>query len=56
MLVLQWKTPEGDVYETGFLPRFRADVDTIESALWWHTGATDTSASNTPAPEGDPTA
>lgn len=71
MLVLQWKTPEGDVYETGFLPRFRADVDTIESALWWHTGATDAPAtdatasatpatdapaSNTPAPEGDPTA
>jgi hypothetical protein len=61
MLVLQWKTPEGDVYETGFLPRFRADVDTIESALWWHTGATEDPASEaptstTPAPEGDPTA
>ena len=50
MLVLQWRTPEGDVYETGFLPRYRADVDKVESALWWHTGTAET-----PASEGDPT-
>ena len=38
LVVLQWKTENGDVYETGFLPRFKADVDRVESALWWHTG------------------
>jgi hypothetical protein len=38
LLVLQWKSSEGDVYETGFVPRYRADLDTIESALWWPAG------------------
>ena len=41
LLVLQWKSSEGDVYETGFLPRYRADLETIESALWWPSGAGD---------------
>ena len=54
MLVVRWKTPEGDVYDTGFLPRYKADVDRVESALWWHAGATD--QSNPPATEGNPTA
>ncbi len=36
IVVLQWRTQEGDLYETGFLPRYKADVDRIESALWWH--------------------
>lgn len=38
MVVLQWRADNGDLYETGFLPRYKADVDRIESALWWHTG------------------
>ena len=38
ILVLQWRTDAGDIYETGFLPRYRADVDRVESALWWHSG------------------
>ena len=38
MLVLQWRADGGDLYETGFLPRYRADLEKVESALWWHTG------------------
>jgi hypothetical protein len=48
LLVIQWRAEDGAVYETGFLPRYRADVDRVESALWWHTGETTT-------PEGDAT-
>ncbi len=48
LLVLQWRADGGDLYETGFLPRYRADLEKVESALWWHTGesgdAVDTSA------------
>ena len=40
VVVLQWRADDGAVYETGFLPRHRADVERIESALWWHTGET----------------
>lgn len=40
VLVLRWRAEDGAVYETGFLPRHRADVERIESALWWHTGET----------------
>lgn len=36
LLVLQWRADDGAVYETGFHPRYRADVDRVESALWWH--------------------
>ena len=36
LLVLQWRAEDGAVYETGFHPRYRADVDRVESALWWH--------------------
>lgn len=38
LLVLQWRAEGGDLYETGFLPRYRADLEKVESALWWHTG------------------
>jgi hypothetical protein len=38
LVVLQWRAENGEVYETGFLPRFKADVERVESALWWHTG------------------
>ena len=42
LVVLQWRAENGDIYETGFLPRYKADVERVESALWWHTGdATD---------------
>ena len=42
LVVLQWRAENGDLYETGFLPRYKADVERVESALWWHTGdATD---------------
>jgi hypothetical protein len=40
LVVLQWKTDDGHIYETGFLPRYKADVDRVESALWWHTAET----------------
>ena len=40
-------------YETGFLPRYKADVDRVESALWWHTSETD--EPNSPATEGNST-
>ena len=53
MLVIRWKTPDGDLYDTGFLPRYRADVDKVESALWWHTSEPD--QPNPPATEGHPT-
>ena len=26
------------LYETGFLPRYRADLERLEAALWWHQG------------------
>jgi hypothetical protein len=48
LVVLQWKAENGDIYETGFLPRFKADVERVESALWWHTGET-TEATETTA-------
>lgn len=38
ILVIQWRADDAAIYETGFLPRYRADVDRVESALWWHTG------------------
>ena len=47
-VVLQWRAENGDVYETGFLPRYKADVERVESALWWHTG-------ETPARDAEPT-
>jgi hypothetical protein len=53
LLVLRWKTPEADIYDTGFLPRYKADVDRVESALWWHTGGTDRPSS--PETEGKTT-
>jgi hypothetical protein len=38
LLVVRWKADDGAVYETGFLPRHRADLDRLEAALWWHQG------------------
>ncbi|MGO4343355.1 PH-like domain-containing protein [Pedococcus sp. 2YAF34] len=40
VLVLQWRADDDALYETGFLPRYKADVERVESALWWHTGDT----------------
>ena len=42
LLVLQWRAEDGAVYETGFHPRYRADVDRVESALWWHSSNAET--------------
>ena len=36
LLVVRWTADDGAVYETGFLPRYRADLERLESALWWH--------------------
>jgi hypothetical protein len=63
MLVIRWTTPEGDLYDTGFLPRYRADVDKVESALWWHSTEprqseprqSEPDQPNPPATEGHPT-
>jgi hypothetical protein len=53
LLVLQWRADDDAIYETGFLPRYRADLDRLEGALWWHQdGASIDSAPETR--EGDP--
>ena len=53
LLVLQWRADDDAIYETGFLPRYRADLDRLEGALWWHqNGASIDSAPETR--EGDP--
>ena len=36
LLVVRWKADDEAIYETGFLPRHRADLERLESALWWH--------------------
>ena len=51
ILVIQWRAEDGAIYETGFLPRYRADVDRVESALWWHSG--DSGESKPTPTEGD---
>lgn len=38
LLVLRWRADDEAIYETGFLPRYRADLDRLEMALWWHQG------------------
>ena len=52
MLVLQWRADDDALYETGFLPRYRADLDRVESALWWHTGE-QRAETDSPTPETD---
>lgn len=53
LLVLRWRADDDALYETGFLPRYRADLERLEAALWWHQGgATIDSAPDTR--EGDP--
>ncbi len=56
LVVLQWRAENGDTYETGFLPRYKADVDRVESALWWHTGETSGDASRETTTPGPPAA
>lgn len=41
LLVVQWRADDDEVYETGFLPRYRADLERLETALWWHRGGGD---------------
>jgi hypothetical protein len=40
VLVIQWRADDGAIYETGFLPRYKADLERLESALWWHSSGT----------------
>ena len=54
LLVLRWRADDGSLYETGFLPRYRSDLDRIESALWWHQGGAEVTDRTTTAAEGDP--
>lgn len=39
-LVLTWRH-EDTTYETSFVPRSAADLDQVESALWWHGAGSD---------------
>ena len=55
LLVLQWRPTTGDIYETGFLPRYRADVDKLETALWWHRDPRDAGPTAPPAAEQETT-
>ena len=52
LLVLRWRADDEAIYETGFLPRYRADLDKLEMALWWHQGG----SSVTPEPTAQPAA
>jgi len=60
LLVVRWKADDDSIYETGFLPRHRADLERLESALWWHQGGSSITAEEPTAPhdvetrEGDP--
>ena len=53
VVVLRWRADDGALYETGFLPRHKADVDRIESALWWHSGETTNDEAKPTATEGE---
>jgi hypothetical protein len=55
LLVLQWRADDGAIYETGFLPRYRADLDRVEGALWWHQQQGDASDAWRPATGTTPT-
>lgn len=50
LLVLRWRADDEAIYETGFLPRYRADLDRLEMALWWHQGG----SSVMPEPDAQP--
>jgi hypothetical protein len=60
LLVVRWKADDDAIYETGFLPRYRADLERLESALWWHRSGSSITADDTAeptdvqSPEGDP--
>ncbi len=44
LLVVQWRANDAAIYETGFLPRHKADLERLETALWWHRGGGDVRA------------
>lgn len=60
LLVVRWKADDDAIYETGFLPRYRADLERLESALWWHQAGSSITAEQPTAPndvdsrEGEP--
>ena len=55
LVVLRWRAEDGTEYDTGFLPRYNADVDRFESALWWHSTTSGDDPGSSPATEGHPT-
>lgn len=59
LLVVRWTADDGAIYETGFLPRYRADLERLESALWWHQAGSSITAdqprpTDIDSPEGEP--
>ncbi len=54
-LAVSWKGPAGEAYLTTFTPRLRADLDRLESSLWWHAGGTDVRILVGQSPVGGPT-
>ena len=61
LLVVRWVADDGAIYETGFLPRYRADLERLESVLWWHQSGSSITADQPSADtedhsrEGEPT-
>ena len=53
LLVLRWTADDGAIYETGFLPRYRADLERLESALWWHQSGSSSTTTTTDQPSAD---
>ena len=54
LLVLRWRADDEAIYETGFLPRYRADLDRLEMALWWHQGGSSVTPEPAPQPADQP--
>ena len=52
LLVVRWKADDESIYETGFLPRHRADLERLESALWWHQAGSSITADEPSEPTG----
>jgi hypothetical protein len=53
LLVVRWRADDDAIYETGFLPRYRADLERLESALWWHQAGSSITADPPAAPSND---
>ncbi len=53
LLVVRWRADDDAIYETGFLPRHRADLERLESALWWHQAGSSITAEQPATPPND---